>query len=94
MRAKHTVDGLALAGALVALAGVLFAADSAFADEAQAIDSNKNSIEETGLDTVEEAAAANTEAAAEAAEAVQREARLELAIGLDARRSEILVVRR
>ncbi len=94
MRAKHTVDGLALAGALVALAGVFFAAGSALADEAQDTDSDKISVTETSLDTVKEAAVANAEAAAEAAEAVQNEAELELAIGLDARTSDLLLVRR
>ncbi len=87
MRTKHFVDGLALAGAVVALAGVFFAAGSALADEAQAIDSDAVSMTETKLETVREAADANAEAAAEAAEAVQRDARLELAIGLGARKS-------
>ena len=83
MRARQLVNGLALTGALVTLVGVLFAANSALAEEPQVIDSKSVSIDEASKDAIAEAAAANTAAAADAAEAIRDETLRELDIELN-----------
>lgn len=82
MRAKHTVDGLALAGALVALVGVVIAANSALAEELQVVDSTAVSIHKAGEKTVSGAAAATSTAVSEAVETLERKNRLDLDIRL------------
>jgi phage tail protein X len=76
MRAKTLVDGLALAGALIALAGVVLAANSALADEVQVTDSIGKK--------------AATEAAEEAIEALRQKTRVDLDIRLPDLKSTLI----
>jgi parvulin-like peptidyl-prolyl isomerase len=81
---QHTVTNiLALAGALIALFGVTFAASSAFADEAIAtIDATATAIHESAGEPLDQAREANEAAAQEAADAVAKDLRLNLEIPL------------
>ncbi len=68
MRARQLVDGLALAGAVIVLVGVVFAANSALAEETQTIDS----MAEKAIEA----------AASDAAESLREENRVDLDIRL------------
>ena len=82
MRAEKLIDGLALAGALVALVGVVLAANSALASDKETVDSTAVAIHTASDTTLKGAEAANREAAAAAAAAIERENRLDLDIKL------------
>lgn len=87
MRAQKLVDGLALAGALIALVGVVLAANTALASEKDTVDATAVAIHTAADATVASAEAANREAAAAAAAAVRRDTRLDLDIRLLGRTS-------
>ena len=82
MRTKHTVNVLAIAGALVVLIGVTLAANDAFAAESDAIKPTVIAIDDVSESTLAGAEAANTEAAADALSAVELSNRLDLDIQL------------
>ena len=82
MRSEKLIDGLALTGALVALVGVVLAANSALASEKDTVDSTAVAIHTAADTTVAEAKAANREAAAAAAAGVRRDNQLDLDIRL------------
>lgn len=74
---------LALAGALIALFGVTFAASSAFADEAlTTVDVTATAIHGSADAQLDQAREANEAAAREAADAVAKDVQLDLEIRL------------
>lgn len=91
MRTKHTVNVLAIAGALVVLIGVTLAANDAFAAESAAIEPTASAIDDVSESTLAGAEAANTEAAADALSAVELSNRLDLDIQLVDHISFVLV---
>lgn len=82
MRATKLVNGLALSGALVALAGVFLAANAALAAEKDTVDTTAVAIHDAAETTAASARDANRDAAEEAAAAVLRANRLDLDIRL------------
>ena len=90
MQARKTINGLAVAGALIAMIGV-----SAAATEALAADSDTSETtaiaEEISKNTLIHAEMANVEAVANAAAAMELGARLNLDIELIDRKSLVLV---
>ena len=82
MRTKHTVNGLAIAGALVVLVGVTLAASDALAAESDTIEPTAIAIDDISDSALASAETANTEAVADALSAVELSNRLDLDIQL------------
>ena len=91
MRTKHTVNGLAIAGALVVLVGVTLAASDALAAESDTIEPTAIAIDDISDSALASAETANTEAVADALSAVELSNRLDLDIQLVDRMSFTLV---
>lgn len=91
MRTRHTVNGLAIAGAIVALVGVAVAANDALAAESDVIEPTTISIDDVSASALASAETANTEAAADALSAVELSNKLDLDIQLVDHNSFVLV---
>ena len=91
MRTKHTVNGLAIAGALVVLVGVTLAASDALAAESDTIEPTAIAIDDISDSALASAETANTEAAADALLAVELSNKLDLDIQLVDHNSFVLL---
>lgn len=78
MKTKNLENGLAYVGALVVLAAVLAAANSAFAAEPEATDMEVVSSEAAAVEAINGAEKAMRETADEAAKALERETTFDL----------------
>jgi parvulin-like peptidyl-prolyl isomerase len=91
MKARKIENGLALAGAIVVLIGVSFAADNAFAQENADVTTKAVAIHNATDHTLSSAEKANAETAAEAVASLALENRVELDIQLEDRTSTLIV---
>jgi hypothetical protein len=82
MKASNIEDRLALVGALIVLFGVTFAAGDALGEDRAEITTTAVAIDIAAEDTLERAAKANADAAAQAAESLVQETSIDLDIKL------------
>ena len=94
MRATKFVDGLALAGALIALVGVSLAANDALAADAETIDATAVAIHDAGAEALAGADKANADAAADAASTIRQDNKLDLDIRLFDHKSRLIAASR
>ena len=90
MKARKIENGLALAGAIVVLIGVSFAADNALAEEIADVTTTAVAIHNVADNTLTSAETANAESAANAVASLALEARVELDIQLGDRTSTLI----
>ena len=90
MKARNVENGLALAGAIVVLIGVSFAADNAFAEESANITSTAVAIHNAADNTLCIAEKANAETAAIAVASLELENWIELDFQLGDRTSTLI----
>ena len=91
MKARKIENGLALAGAIVVLIGVSFAADNALAEEIADVTTTAVAIHNASANTLSSAEMANAESAANAVASLALETRIELDIQLEDRTSTLMV---
>jgi parvulin-like peptidyl-prolyl isomerase len=91
MKARKIENGLALAGAIVVLIGVSFAADNAFALDNADVTTKTVAIHDAADHTLSSAEKANAETAAKAVASLALENRVELDIQLGDRTSTLIV---
>ena len=94
MKAKNFENNLALAGALIVLVGVSFAAEDALGSDNADVTTTTIGIHNTTESTISGAAKANAEAAAKAAESLALENWVNLDIKLDDRTSILVTDKR
>jgi hypothetical protein len=87
MRANNLVNGLALAGAMIVLVGVFFAANGALASEVDVVETTAEVADEASENAVAKAKSAAKAAAADAVEAMGKENQLDLDIRIFDRKS-------
>ena len=90
MKARNVENGLALAGAIVVLIGVSFAADNAFAEENANVTSTAVAIHNAGDTTLSIAEKANAETAAIAVASLELENSIEFDIQFRDRTSTLV----
>ena len=78
MKARNIENGLALAGAIVVLIGVSFAADTALAEERADFTAPAVAIHDATNNTLNSAEEANAETAAKAVESLELENQIEV----------------
>jgi hypothetical protein len=91
MKARKIENGLALAGAIVVLIGVSFAADNALAEEIADVTTTAVAIHNASENTLTGAETANAESAADAIASLVLKTRIELDIQLGDRTSTLMV---
>jgi len=94
MKAKNFENNLALAGALIVLVGVSFAAEDALSFENANVTSTAIAIHDNTESTTSGAAKANADAAAKAAKSLALENSVNLDIKLDDRTSVLVADKR
>jgi hypothetical protein len=90
MRANNLVNGLALAGAMIVLVGVFFAANGALASEADTVETTAVAAQDASESALATARSATVEAAADAVKAMGKENELDLDIRLIDRKSMLI----
>lgn len=87
MRANNLVNGLALAGAMIVLVGVFFAANEALASDVDVVETTAVAAIEASETALAKARSATVAAAADAVKAIDKENQLDLDIRLIDRKS-------
>ncbi|MGB5164292.1 MAG: hypothetical protein WBN09_04170 [Woeseiaceae bacterium] len=90
MRANNLVNGLALAGAMIVLVGVFFAANGALASNVDVVETTAALANEASENAIAKARRATVAAAADAVKAMDKENELDLDIRLIGRKSMII----
>ena len=90
MRANNLVNGLALAGAMIVLVGVFFAANEALASDVDIVETTAVAASEASENALAKARSATVAAAADAVKAMDKENQLDLDIRLIDRKSMII----
>ncbi len=90
MRANNLVNGLALAGAMIVLVGVFFAANGALASDVDVVETTAVVANEASENAIAKARRATVAAAADAVKAMDKENELDLDIRLIGRKSIII----
>lgn len=90
MKARNIENGLALAGAIVVLIGVSFAADTALAEESADLTTSAVAIHDAADNTLSSAEQANAETAARAVESLALENQIEVDIQFEDRTSTLM----
>lgn len=90
MRANNLVNGLALAGAMIVLVGVFFAANGALASDVDVVETTDVVANEASEKAIAKARRATVAAAADAVKAMDKENELDLDIRLIGRKSIII----
>ena len=94
MKAKNLENNLALAGALIVLVGVLFAAEDALGFETANVTTTAIAIHDVAESTTSGAAKANEDAAAQAARSLATENGIDLDIKLEDRTSTLVAAKK
>ena len=94
MKAKNLENNLALAGALIVLVGVLFAAEDALGFETANVTTTAIAIHDIADSTTSGAAKANADAAAQAARSLATKNGIDLDIKLEDRTSKLIAAKK